>query len=1291
LLKNGVTGDFFDGDGGLGVYGSSPFNAESPRVYKAANVQIDAVFNKLGYHYPQERIIALWQDVVPSVLKQRPPEPFVMRMNTFDCTQYVHSNVVPKTYELDDYQVRTPTDIIGQHIHLPKWDLTTADGAANGWNYEDGTLSPGAVIEIIEAINYYNASAAVPVTTNVEGNPVVDSYGHSLTVEGVLEPSAHPFFGGTSYGMCPDGPWCGARSTMQRWFADPVVNVQGVDRGLGIIFTHDHYGPSTHQQVGLYATMLIEPAGSEWKHNETGTELYTRTGTAPKDDGGPTSWQAAILTDSDSRYTGNVGAKDVESYREFYLEYTDFQHAYQHDVYVGADEYGFPLEDYHFSDSGVVVGGPGQTANGTLLTAQGLLAPDPNSFRQAIQPAFRQEAEPTVSADGFPTDIWVFPPFCPHIVNGVQVNDIPRPCPEAITADDPGMYVVNYRNESLAARIFDPERDDCPDDSNKSDGLAEHGGCQAKGRAGDLAFAMSSGTKRAIPDLNDELGLAPATYADGYCDGGVFCPPINDLSALGGGDPFTPMLRTFEGDRVHLKVQAGGQEEEFTNLIHGLKWLQAGSGFGEAKNSGWRNAQPGGISEQFTLRMPVLPDKNQTGAVADYAYSTNPSLDGWVSGTWGILRSYRSSAPGALEELPENPGKKVKISNARDFKGVCPSSAPVRKYDITAVLAEDVLFHDGTPSGVMIQDLFPNSHEGRSPEGPGTLVYNSRPTAVAGTIEARGSDGYTVLHDPTAILYVETKNLIAYGDTDEDGDYDQKGQNVEVWDDRCLRYERKVKGDATLPTCPVYLKASVPVEPIVVRANAGDCIEVTLRNKLLQQARTDDSYKYPIYNGLGKPVFEDEGETKHLNKGLYADTDDDGDPDDNGDGYIDSNDYPIAYADVKFDRMPDLATGNATTAMVRRDDVTNDTIQGMSSFQTNLMAPSACVGLHPSLVEYDVTRDDGTAVGQNNPSLNILCPNQTQNPTYRWYAGHIDPQLKTLGKNAKRPKEFEYVATPIEFGGFNIMAADKLEQGQKGLIGAGVIYPEGSTWTVDDNTNMAATVTTGTGKFRDFVVVAQKGASMFYSDSYPVENILGEGSFGVAEDSQDMGQMAINYGTEPMWFRFGLNPTDDAGFMTIGNAVDAYSNTLIGPKNDPASDPQTAVFNVTAGQEFRKHLLMPFGSGRGSTYDLHGHVWQRDPYICPGSADLGLAGKCDMGNGHAGTSGTGEVGSKALGYNPIGMGIGGIESWFPGEHYEIFIPSAGGSDRTPGDYLFRDHMGLGSAQGLWGIIRVELP
>ena len=54
---------------------------------------------------------------------------------------------------LDDYQVRTPTDVIGQHIHLVKFDVTSSDGAANGFNYEDGTFSFQEVQERIDAIN----------------------------------------------------------------------------------------------------------------------------------------------------------------------------------------------------------------------------------------------------------------------------------------------------------------------------------------------------------------------------------------------------------------------------------------------------------------------------------------------------------------------------------------------------------------------------------------------------------------------------------------------------------------------------------------------------------------------------------------------------------------------------------------------------------------------------------------------------------------------------------------------------------------------------------------------------------------------------------------------------------------------------------------------------------------------------------------------------------------------------------------------------------------------------------
>jgi hypothetical protein len=328
-LIAGHIGQWFDGTGGKTIQGASDFTSENPRTYKLANVQIDAVFNKVGYHYPQERIIALWEDVADTINKIRPPEPLVMRFNTFDCGKILHANLVPHEYELDDFQVRTPTDIIGQHIHLPKWDLTTNDGAANGWNYEDGTLSPGMVRERILAINHFNERAGTIVgvaeadgglpgmlapidLTDMAPIPTIDTGDSGGTPAGLTHLTAqpHPFFAnvGPQAGD-PKHGYLGTRTTIQRILVDPVVNVAGVDRGLGLTFSHDHYGPSTFQQIGLYSTILAEPAGSTWVHNESGELLGTR------DDGGPTSWQAAILP----KELGEdyVGEKEIPPHREF--------------------------------------------------------------------------------------------------------------------------------------------------------------------------------------------------------------------------------------------------------------------------------------------------------------------------------------------------------------------------------------------------------------------------------------------------------------------------------------------------------------------------------------------------------------------------------------------------------------------------------------------------------------------------------------------------------------------------------------------------------------------------------------------------------------------------------------------------------------------------------------------------------------------------------------------------------------------------------------------------------------
>ncbi|HEY5975184.1 MAG TPA: copper oxidase, partial [Geobacteraceae bacterium] len=268
-----------------------------PKTYKGVMFQFDMMINKVGWHFPQSRIATFWSDAQPTIDGIRPPEPFTMRANTFDCIEFQHVNLIPNVYEQDDFQIKMPTDIVGQHIHLVKFDVTSSDGSANGWNYEDGTMSPDEIRERINAINAFNPTGL--------GNPP-DSTGR--TADTPLVAQSHPFFGSSFNGRDIRG----ARTTIQRWYSDPLVDNRGVIRPLGNVFTHDHFGPSQHQQAGLYATLLIEPPGSTWRNPETGEIFGIRA------DGGPTSWRADILTQN-----------PAESYREFFFEFADFHLAYQ--------------------------------------------------------------------------------------------------------------------------------------------------------------------------------------------------------------------------------------------------------------------------------------------------------------------------------------------------------------------------------------------------------------------------------------------------------------------------------------------------------------------------------------------------------------------------------------------------------------------------------------------------------------------------------------------------------------------------------------------------------------------------------------------------------------------------------------------------------------------------------------------------------------------------------------------------------------------------------------------------
>ncbi|HYL81076.1 MAG TPA: hypothetical protein VEU07_09695, partial [Candidatus Acidoferrum sp.] len=323
-----------------------------PVQYKAAQIQLDIKFNKAGWHHPQSRILALWGDVNPLLAGAKPPEPFFFRANSKSCISYYYTNLVPNVYELDDFEVRTPTDILGQHIHLVKFDVTASDGSGNGWNYESGAHSYQEVQERINAINGIGGS-----WTPAPGGPA------TVTAQ------PHPFFG-----------VLGARTVVERWYADPTLNLGGTDRTLRTVFTHDHFGPSTHQQAGLYAGLVIEPEGSQWRDPESGQIMGSRF------DGGPTSWHADII----------AGSSGKDSYREFMLEFADYQLAYHPD--------GTP-----------------------------------------VNPPARDEFP------DIPLAVTTLPSLsCP--------GGVSRPCPEAVSAADVGTFSVNYRNEPIALRVHDPSR-----------------------------------------------------------------------------------------------------------------------------------------------------------------------------------------------------------------------------------------------------------------------------------------------------------------------------------------------------------------------------------------------------------------------------------------------------------------------------------------------------------------------------------------------------------------------------------------------------------------------------------------------------------------------------------------------------------------------------------------------------------------------------------------------------------------------------------------------------------------
>ena len=627
---------------------------QTVRTYKAAAIQVNLVFNKkpIAWHFPQGRMLALWNDVEPTInytfgKPGRQPEPLFFRGNSGDIIEYWHTNLVPSYYIVDDFQVRTPTDILGQHIHLVKFDVTSSDGAGNGFNYEDGTFSPQEVQETIEAINNsatngfvndpnkpLHPTAPPPEILDCAKNPTdtrcmtCEEWEKKYNIK--ITPYNRP--------QCPS--WWGAQTTIQRWYLDPLVDDSGVDRTLRTVFTHDHFGPSTHQQAGLYAGLLVEPMGSSWRNSEDGTPMGRPADQPPvRPDGGPTSWKADILTKDKN-----------DSYRELMLEFQDFQLAYLTKQISGKEPPKFPS-----------------------ATSQ----PNPDPSKGYINNAY---------SIGAPTS-------GPTLISTAAV----------------GSYTVNYLNEPVPYRIG----------------------------TGDPSEAFNSAAVQ----------------------------PNAQMS----GDPATPLLRAYQGDKVQLRILVGAHMFAHQFNLEGPTWFAEPSW----KNSGYRSVQAMGLSEHFEFLFNVpsssapsvkrqCPDGMSQANCVDYLYS--PSFDefGISNGLWGLFRAYDPTMVAkGLQPLPNNP---IGSGAAVDYS-TCPAGAKPRVFNISAVTAQKALA-DRSPI------------PGSSPK-KGQIVFNDRGPNTGWLTAPRG------------LMYVFSDDL-------ENG----------------------------------KLKDGVPIEPLILRANAGDCIQVNLKNEI---------------------------------------------------------------------------------------------------------------------------------------------------------------------------------------------------------------------------------------------------------------------------------------------------------------------------------------------------------------------------------------------------------------------------------------------------------------------------
>lgn len=1275
-----------------------PVNDEQlpQREYKVGVIQTELTVNRHGWFDPQARILVLEQDIKDIInpnTRDRLPEPLFFRANSGDCINFKHSNFVPNALALDDFQIYTPTDTIGQHIHLVKFDVTSSDGSGNGWNYEDGTFSPEEVRERIFAYNRaIGTSGRSPL--KLKTHPLFeapctagDKNCEALKVQGTCPPDADSM---SLKQLAEKHPFCGAQRTVQRWYADPILDSKnGRDYTLRTVFTHDHFGPSSHQQHGLYAALVIEPSNSVWLSLDAnsldwsklcGNDEHDRETERKKVMGGANLSNHDVdgLCSQDKRaYTEVVGAKELRSPLKIREDGGPTATranivsplCLSNETNGGSHKNSNPLDPQN--DPKYQIKNEGKES--PLLCPEELRTTD---TRREYALAFADFAILYNTA---------LEPINPEQrdVSGLRFGRrqvaINNPMPLGISSEDPGTQLINYRNEPIPLRVTDLTVDPVLGGFNAQQTPCKKGDSLCTGDMANV-FSTEAHQKRdrklatqsysefvhfskSVPLGSNKLFLPEATrqLLEGTPVAGKLDQALDEVEAWRRdfscalysedqlsegcrpglqrlepwreiGDPATPILAAYEGDPLYVRLIQGAQEAQHVFAMTGNKWLKEP----DNPNSGYTNAQPLGISEHFEFDIDIGPADGSAPRVDMMYYGS--SVDQLWDGMWGLVRSYGSQL--LVSEENKNMLKRV---NAPGVKQLNFPGAPVRmpayekmlgKSTNVCLAATNKVYFD--ISAVHACDLTQTCGEAKQKGVP----YNHR----------LGID------DPHAIVFVRNNRL---PNAEEAEGFNHRFNNQILSD---LQQDVKAKRRR--------------IEPLVLRAPAGACMEVQIRNHLREPLFDSEVVDGMIVNG---PIIDGQHSTEHFSDNFMS----------------------MILDGFNYNQLRMSSSVGLAAPMVARFSLSADG----ANFGINSTERSG-------FPQANLVRTCAAAEDDKNCKLGSM----------RWYAGNYAVD----SSGTQLPQPIEFGALPLSSFG------DVIKHPAHGLIGALVIGPEGSKVCpskdederkADQGTDTSATICDKKGKrlYRDFVLVLQDAVDAKMNDDQ-VANLKG------AEEPDDYGIKAVNYRTEPLWGRRGLEPSvefeernefdyanvlsskmvhnnasslplsreEEHKLLKLGKELDfakasktircqAGIKLLFPPFADRyVCDPETPVFVARAGGEIRLRVVHPGGHTRQQAFTLHGHDWNPAPW------------KDNLLKPNAN-----HVEPKKSSFQKLNTNHAESikDSWIVQGSYNGIGPMmaanllvhAGGRSEVPMDYLWRSQASFIFDGGIWGLLRVLPP